>query len=313
MDVAASAFGSGTVAPGDTSAVVGTTIQAQQLLDEPSISPPATGYLLTLGIEGMGLRAMGAITGTPNLDWAVEVLGADGNALNDPGANRAESADAPRDDGTAGDERSAAGGAVPYDAVEAAARSVLPGSAGVLYHPYLSAAGEKAPFVDPEARASVTGLQPDHTRAHLLRAVYEGVALALVDCESHLPGTVDRVIASGGGTRSAFWCRLFADCLGATVAVPSGTEFGAKGAAILAGVATGRYADVAEGVDRTTGVDRRYEPRSAHVAFYDRWYDVYRTTREAMAGAWSRRATVLDEVEPPDPEGDRAGEPRGSI
>jgi sugar (pentulose or hexulose) kinase len=255
MDVAASAFGSGVVRPGEASSIVGTTLQSQVLLDDPQFAPPRTGYTLALGVDGMGLRAMGAMTGTPNIDWAVETL--------------ADGAD--------------------FERVERAARSVPVGAGGVMYHPYLSGAGEKAPFVHPGARAQFTGLTPDHTRGHLLRAVYEGVALAMRDCYECLPGTVETVRLSGGGAGSAFWCGLFADCLDARVVVPAGEELGARGAALLAGIATGHYDGLADAADRTATVDRSYDPDPAAVDRYDRWYDHYRDTREALTDLWTRR------------------------
>ena len=74
LDVSATAVGSGTVAGGDTSAVVGTTLQIQRILDAPQVEPPPVGYTLDFGVDGRGLRAMGAMTGTPNLDWACETF-----------------------------------------------------------------------------------------------------------------------------------------------------------------------------------------------------------------------------------------------
>lgn len=260
FDVAASALGSGVVRPGDTSAVVGTTLQIQRLLDEPRIEPPPVGYTLGMGVGGMGLRAMGAMTGTPNIDWARETL---------------------------------AGGA-DFETIESEARSAPPGAGGLVYHPYLSDAGEKAPFVDPDARAGFTGLEPSHSRGHLLRAVYEGIALALRDCAEHLPGTSDRVVTSGGGVRSEFWCRLFADCLDATVAVPAGDELGARGIAAMAATATGLYAEVEAAVDAMTSVETSYEPRPERVARYEDLYEVYADAREGLREAWTGRAAAVD-------------------
>ncbi len=260
MDVAASAFGSGVAEPGGYSSVVGTTLQNQTLTAEPAISGPRSGYTLALGVEGMGLRAMGTMAGTPNLDWFVDELF----------------------DGT------------DVSSVEERVRSVPVGAGGVLYHPYLSSGGEKAPFVDPGARAQFTGLTAEHTRDHLARAVYEGVALAMRDCYEHLPGTPDRVHLSGGGARSELWCQLFADCLDAEVAVPAGEEFGAKGAALLAGVGVDLYDDVPSAVGRATAVAETYAPRPDASRRYDRWYDVYRTTRERLTDVWERRREALD-------------------
>jgi len=260
FDVAAAAFGSGAVGPGDTSAVVGTTLQVQRLLDRPSFDPPPVGYTLDLGIDGMGLRAMGAMTGTPNLDWM----------------------------------RATLTGGADFDTLEQEARSAPPGSGGLLYHPYLSDAGEKAPFVEPAARAGFTGLEPSHAREHMVRAVYEGVTLALRDCATHLPGTTDRVKMSGGGSRSPFWCQLFADCLDATVEVPTGEELGAKGIAAMAATAVGVHPDLATAVEVMAGVGSRYTPRPGRVEQYDELYSLYEQTRTSLRESWVRRAKLVD-------------------
>jgi sugar (pentulose or hexulose) kinase len=263
IDVAASAFGSGVITPGEGSTVVGTTLQNQVLMDRPRIVKPSTGYTLDLGLDGMGLRAMGAMTGTPNIDWAREEL--------------AESPD--------------------FGEVEAAAKSVPVGADGLLYHPYLSTAGEKAPFVEPTARAQFTGISPTHRRAHLLRAIYEGIAFSARDCYESLPGDPSRVTVSGGGSRSTFWCQLFADCLGADVTVPAGAELGARGAAILATVGTGRHSDLETAVDSMTETSRQHAPRSDAVSRYDRLYEYYTAVYETMSEIWPLRRTVSAELD----------------
>ena len=263
IDVAASAFGSGVDTPGEGSTVVGTTLQNQVLMERPRIVQPITGYTLDLGINGMGLRAIGAMTGTPNLDWAREHL--------------AETAD--------------------FEDTEAAAKSVPVGADGVLYHPYLNTAGEKAPFVDPAARAQFVGIGPTHSRAHLLRAVYEGVAFAVRDCYESLPGGSSKVTISGGGSRSGFWCQLFADCLGVEVTVPAGTELGAKGAAILATVGTGQYSEFETAIDVMTETSGQYTPRSDVVTRYDRLYEYYSAVYESMSEVWSLRQSLRTELD----------------
>ena len=260
MDVAASAYGSGAYEPGEGSTVVGTTLQNQVLLERPRIVGPPTGYTLDLGIDGLGLRAMGTMVGTPNLDWA-----------------RTEVAET--DD---------------FGAVEDEARSAPIGADGLVYHPYLSSAGEKAPFIDPAARAGFSGLDPSHTRAHLLRAVYEGVALAARDCYESLPTDPSTVTVSGGGTRSAFWCRLFADCLDTPVTVPAYGELGAKGAAILAAVGVDRYPDLGAAVEAMSGAATTHPPRPEPASVYDALYEYYDAVAESMSDAWALRRSVAE-------------------
>src|SRR5512143_3530908 len=82
-------------------------------------------------------------------------------------------------------------------------------------------------------------LTAQHRRADMLRAVYEGVALAIRDCYAALNTPIREIRFAGGGSRSELWCQIIADCLDAKVVVPEGSELGAKGAALLAGVGIG--------------------------------------------------------------------------
>jgi sugar (pentulose or hexulose) kinase len=140
------------------------------------------------------------------------------------------------------------------------------------------------------------GLSQEHTQAHLVRAVYEGISLAMRDCYEHLPYDADEIFLSGGGAKSDFWCQLFADALDASIAVPRGSEFGAQGAAILAGIGVGVYDDLESAVDRTSAVDRSFEPRAEKAQQYDRWYDVYKEAYEATFDVWSQRAEAVQEL-----------------
>lgn len=261
LDIPACGYGSGAVAPGDRSSVVGTTSLNQVLQDDPRTEPRNVGFTLALG-DDRWTRVMASMAGTPNLDWLLEeVLDTD-----------------------------------DFDAVEARVRSVPVGAEGVLYHPYLSASGERSPFLKPSARAQFTGLSPDHTRDHIARAVYEGVALAMRDCYEHMAGGADAVLMGGGGARSELWCQIFADCLGTRIDVPAGEEFGAKGAALLAGVARDLYDDLPSAVERTTRVERSYTPDPTVTKKYARLYDLYRETYEAMFDLWDRRQEVMADM-----------------
>jgi len=117
-----------------------------------------------------------------------------------------------------------------------AASAVGPGADGLLFLPYLR--GERTPHLDPAARGCFIGLTTEHTRAHLARAVMEGVAFALAQCVgvvAAVAGDPTSCVCFGGGTRSDTWCQILADVLG--VAIESTPEVGhsARGAAMLAG------------------------------------------------------------------------------
>jgi len=261
FDIVASAYGSGAVEPGDSSSVVGTTSLNQTVLGAVPDSVEGSGFTFSLG-NGRYLRTFASMAGTPNIDWLAEHL----TDVED------------------------------LDELEGRAESVPPGAEGVLYHPYLSGSGERAPFLKTTARAQLTGLSPEHTASNVIRAVYEGVALAMRDCFEYMPTESDRVLMSGGGTRSELWCRIFANCLGTPVSIPEGSEFGARGVALLAAVAVGEFPDIETAVRATTSVERTYEPDPEVAETYDVWYDVYREAYEAMFGVWDARAVALEEM-----------------
>jgi xylulokinase/L-xylulokinase len=218
------------------------------------------------------MRMLAAMTATPNLDWFLKELGA-GLATK---ARRGRGTD--------------------YKRLETVVKSVPAGSEGVMFHPYLFPGGERGPFVKPTARASFTGLSLNHSAKHLLRAVYEGVALATLDCYRHMPIEPKTVYLSGGGANSPAWCQIIADCLGKPVSVPAGSQFGAKGAALNVGVAVGYYKDARAAVSRAVKMDRFYQPDAARTKLYGQLYEIYRQTAARQMDLWDLRASAIGQA-----------------
>ena len=272
MDVAACALGTGAIEHGQASSILGTAGIHQVIMEQPILEPRMVGMTLCHGIPGRWIRMLAAMTATPNLDWFLKELGS----------------------GFSVEARDA--GTELYEHVERVVNSVPAGSDGALFHPYLFPGGERGPFVKPSARASFTGLNLNHTSKHLLRAVYEGVAFATLDCYRHMPIDPQMVFLSGGGAKSPVWCQIVADCLGKTVKVPEGSQFGAKGAAINVGIALGMYKNAQDGVARSVRTARVYDPNPSNTRLYHQLYEVYRQTAERQMDLWDRRAEILDEV-----------------
>ena len=125
------------------------------------------------------------------------------------------------------------------------------GSNGVMYHPYLLAGGERAPFTDSRARASYTGLNVRNTLADVVRATYEGVAFAMLDCYQHMPLPIDQITICGGGANSSAWCQMFADALGSRIVTVEGEELGARGVAINNAVVQGIFPSYQDAVEKS--------------------------------------------------------------
>lgn len=128
-----------------------------------------------------------------------------------------------------------------FDDLLKEAEAIPAGSEGLQFLPYLS--GERTPHPDPLARGAFIGLTLRHSRAHMTRAVLEGVAFGLKDSFTLIQnaglGTITQVRASGGGTKGALWRQIMASVLNAELVTVNTTEGGAYGAALLAGVGAG--------------------------------------------------------------------------
>jgi xylulokinase len=177
----------------------------------------------------------------------------------------------------------APGDSLSFDALAAEAASVPPGAEGLLFLPYLT--GERAPHLDPLARGAFVGLTNRHTRAHLARAVMEGVVYALRDSLEIMRGLgvpVSHIRATGGGGKSALWRQLQADIYGAEVATLAVEEGPAYGAALLAGVGAGLFASVAAVADTAVRVQTTTTPDAAAQQRYAAVYAVYRQLYGAL-------------------------------
>ncbi|HEY6074511.1 MAG TPA: FGGY-family carbohydrate kinase, partial [Anaerolineales bacterium] len=133
-----------------------------------------------------------------------------------------------------------------FDQLLKEAETVSAGSDGLQFLPYLS--GERTPHPDPLARGAFIGLTLRHSRAHMTRAVLEGVAFGLKDSFTLIQnaglGAITQVRASGGGTKGALWRQILASVLEAELVTVNTTEGAAYGAALLAGVGAGAWPDV---------------------------------------------------------------------
>jgi xylulokinase len=175
-----------------------------------------------------------------------------------------------------------------YDLLTSAAATAPLGSEGLLFLPYLT--GERVPHPDPQARGGFVGLNLRHTKAHLTRAVIEGITFGLRDSLELIRAsgvTVDELRLNGGGARSPFWRQIIADVFGIPVVTVNSTDGPAYGAAVMAasGV-TGR--SIPELCDAWIRVVTREEPIAANSAAYEPYYETYRSLYPALKDAMHR-------------------------
>jgi len=164
-----------------------------------------------------------------------------------------------------------------YDALVAEAESISPGAEGLIFLPYLT--GERTPHLDPEARGVFFGLTARHTRAHLTRALLEGVLFSLRDALEvmrELGVRPTTVVATGGGSASPVWLRLQADVYNTEIRRTVIHEGAAYGAALLGHVAAGTFASVNEAVRVVRTMQDVIEPDPRAARTYDDSFELYR-------------------------------------
>lgn len=178
---------------------------------------------------------------------------------------------------------------VDFDTLLAEAATVPAGSEGLQFMPYLT--GERTPHPDPLARGAFIGLTTRHTRAHLTRAVVEGVSYGLRDSfelirASEAGRVIRQVRVSGGGAKSPVWRQILADILGTELLVAESTEGAAFGAALLAGVGVNIWSGAAEIRDLVaTGASN--SPSQA-AAVYEDGYALYRSLYPTLQATFWR-------------------------
>jgi xylulokinase len=177
-----------------------------------------------------------------------------------------------------------------FDELVNEAVDVPPGSEGLQFLPYLS--GERTPHPDPHARGAFIGLTIRHKRAHLTRAVMEGVSFGLKDIftliqNSGLKG-IAQVRASGGGTKSLLWRQILASVLDSELVTVNTTEGAAFGAALLAGVGAGAWPDVLTACRQTIQITGQITPVLHDVTAYAQSYQVYRELYPALKTLYPR-------------------------
>ena len=171
-----------------------------------------------------------------------------------------------------------------YDALTEMASAVPPGSKGLVLNPYFASAA--TPRWDADARASVVGLTFAHDRNCLARAFMEGITLEVKDMLSSMyacGAQINEIRILGGPTKSELWNQIQADVYGRPVSTLKMPDAAVLGAAICAGVGSGVFYDIREGVSRMVEKDRTYDPIPENVAVYEELYEVFCDIYEGLS------------------------------
>jgi xylulokinase len=175
---------------------------------------------------------------------------------------------------------------ISFTELVAEATAVPAGSEGLLFLPYLT--GERTPHPDPYARGAFVGLTVRHTRAHMTRAILEGVAFGLRDGFELMKKTgmpITQVRGSGGGMQSPLWRQILADVFQTELVTVNTAEGAAYGAALLAAVGGGVYGSVEEActaVVRVTGTNSQGSDAATYAAAYPHYRELYPALQNIM-------------------------------
>ncbi len=262
-----SSLGAGAVAPGQLTAMIGTSGAARLPADRPVLDRQGRTWCYYLA-AGRWIAGAAINNGGLALQWVRE------NLIPGPAAPAGE---------------------FDFDTLAADAQRAPAGSGGLIFLPFL--AGERSPYWNASARGILFGLAVHLGSPHVARAAFEGVCYrmrSIVDAVDEVAGPVRQVRATGGFTRSAFWCQMLSDVLGRPLvrtSAPEASAFGAAGLALLAVGAMPTLEDVA----RLVEVEPGPTPDPDRHALYQRLYDLYLEIYWANQAAFAKIAAFQEE------------------
>jgi erythritol kinase len=267
LDVICSGVGGGLYDPHGTAGctIVGSTGMHMRMRKAEAVELNAerSGYTMCFPAPGMVAQMQSNMASTLNIDWLLDLaLG----ILKDQGIVR---------------ERK--------DLLKGLDDKVLAAAPGrLLYHPYISQAGERGPFLEPHARATFTGLEQGMGFDQMMRGIFEGLCLAARDCYMAMGGPPQEVRITGGAARSTALKLMLASALNAKVRTVARAEAGAAGAVMMAAVQQKIFPGMAEAAARWVDPELGDPtlPDASLVKMFDATYPLYREARDTLRPIW---------------------------
>ncbi|UCD71824.1 MAG: gluconokinase [Syntrophobacterales bacterium] len=242
-------IGVGASQPGVLAVNVGTSAAARYILCSPLVDP--NGRLWTY-IADENVWVIGGITSSGGIlyEWLTKIMASDES----------------------------------HEAIDALVSSINPGADGLLFIPYLG--GEQCPVWDPNTRGSFIGIAFKHTKAHFIRAVFEGIARSIYRIVESIESTIEQRIqeirVTGGMASSAKWLQIAADMFGCRIVVPETIEGSAKGAALLARAALGMASEPLDQQESRHPTLKTFEPHEDKHRVYATQYNHFTKLLEAV-------------------------------
>jgi L-xylulokinase len=173
-----------------------------------------------------------------------------------------------------------------YETINSMVESIPVAEFCPIFLPFLMASN-----VHPHAKGSFIGLSNYHTRAHMMRSVYEGIAFSHKYHFDRLLATRDQPVReirlAGGVANSKVWTQIFADVMQHPITTVDVNETGALGCAMAAAVATGVYRDFTEAEKQMVKIKGRTEPVPANKINYEKKYELYLQLINSLDGVWN--------------------------
>ena len=246
----------GAFKPGVVQNDVGTWEKVVAAIDEPVLTEDVRnmGWWVDSHVARGATAAMGAAVSADMLEWFRGQFG------------QVES------------QKAKSEGGADWDYLMALASDSPPGANGVVFLPHFS--GSTIPVPDSNSRGVFVGLRNTTTRGDMLRAIIEGLNFQFLEIlegvETALKVTPEKFVAVGGGTQNAFWMQNKADMVGRPIETPDIEEATPLGAAILAGIGVGLYADEDEALERVYRPGKVYEPNTELTPVYAERFEIYK-------------------------------------
>ncbi len=247
-DAGSEALSSGVVQSGKVMLMFGSTIFVIAVLDKQVKSNTlwASPYLFKNSYAvAAGMSAAGSITGWFKKEFCHDLI-----------------------------HKSSETGINVYDLMMEETKKVPKGSGGLLVLPYFN--GERTPINDPDATATIFGLTFKHSRAHIYRAIFEGVGYGIRHIDECCGGFGDdvEIFCVGGGSKSGEWMQIISDILNKDVTVNKVTLGASYGNAFLAGLGIGELKSI-DDINSWVTVEKRYKP-DTNRKVYDKYYQLYK-------------------------------------
>lgn len=265
-DVAACCIGTGVTSP-DKMCMVAGTWSINEFLSTKPIASKQLFQTALYCMDDYWMILENSMTSATNLEWFIKNL---------MGYEKREAEDA--------------GGSV-FPIVDRMVEDIAPLECPVIFLPFLFGTN-----VNADAKACFLGISGLHTKAHMLRAVYEGVAFSHRTHMENLLRFRERpsgIRISGGAARSRTWVQIFADVFQIPVEVSAGKELGTMGAAMCAGIASGAFGDFLQAVDVFSKVEYTCVPNPEMAQVYENKFRLYQTLTARLDETWKEWDSVF--------------------